>query len=42
MLSLDEDDRLLMKEDSTLKAAGIGEEEYWKQVHSVIGSVNVN
>lgn len=27
MLSLEEDDRLLMKEDSTLKAAGIGEKE---------------
>lgn len=26
MLSLEDDDRLLLKEDSTLKAAGIGEE----------------
>lgn len=25
MLSLEDDDRLLLKEDSTLKAAGIGE-----------------
>ena len=27
MLSLEDDDRLLLKEDSTLTAAGIGEEE---------------
>lgn len=27
MLSLEDDDRLLLKEDSTLKAAGIGEKE---------------
>nr|KAF6493929.1 hypothetical protein HJG63_001848 [Rousettus aegyptiacus] len=29
VLSLEDDDRLLLKEDSTLKTAGIGEKECW-------------